>query len=206
MEDNIIKAGGAILIGGKSSRFGSDKASLEFAGETLSVRIYHQLNSILDSVCFISDRKNNSATADLPVFVDIESGVGPLGGLLTALKNCQYPWCFITGCDLPFFDPDLVSYLWQYAHEDPDIIVPVWAENIEPLNAFYHIRCIPAIVDSLAQNRYMVKGFWKNLRVKKVELTDHYSSDDLKKMFFNINTKLALAQALKMVQNDEIPE
>lgn len=203
MKDTTIKASGAIFIGGKSSRFGSDKAHLEFAGEILSIRIYQQLNQILDSVFFISDRMDKSVTDDLPVFVDIRSGVGPLAGLLTALKNSPHPWCFITGCDMPFFNPQLVTYLWQFAGQDQDIIVPVWDQKIEPLSAFYHTRCIPAILNALDQNQFMLKGFWQNLNVTKVDLTKSHSHRDLRRIFFNINTPDALAEAQKLARKDD---
>jgi molybdopterin-guanine dinucleotide biosynthesis protein A len=199
---NEIKASGAILIGGKSSRFGNDKANLIFSGEILAQRTYNRLDRILDDLFFISDQSDKYTDTDFKVYADLGPSIGPLSGLITALKYCRHPYCFVTACDLPFFDERLLNILWQQRKANPDIIAPIWQDKIEPLAAFYHKTCIAAIENALAENRFMMKGFWQNMQVELVDLTRSFSTEELKKMFFNINTVDAYNKAVKMSELD----
>lgn len=73
---------GAVLAGGQSTRFGSDKALAELDGHTLLARAVDTLSGWCEYVV-VAGR----ATAPAPTLPDWpRAGMGPLGGLAAALR------------------------------------------------------------------------------------------------------------------------
>lgn len=89
-----------VLAGGRSRRFGSDKARATVEGVPLVVRVVRRLQLRAPSVHVIADRPDRYADLDLPTLGDLEPGRGPLGGLATALRHASSPWIWIASCDL----------------------------------------------------------------------------------------------------------
>ena len=76
---------GAVLAGGKSSRFGSDKAGALLHGATLLDRAIANLRSICEKVVVVGKEGASVQTvADWP-----QSGMGPLGGVAGALQHAR---------------------------------------------------------------------------------------------------------------------
>jgi molybdenum cofactor guanylyltransferase len=73
---------GVVLAGGKSSRFGSDKALAEFGGRTLLNRAYDTLTGHCELVV-VAGREHGPGRCipDWP-----RAGMGPLGGIAAALR------------------------------------------------------------------------------------------------------------------------
>lgn len=102
---------GAVLAGGRSSRFGSDKALAVMPdGRTL---IEHAVAAIAPHVeaVVICGRAFNDLTglADRPA-----PDMGPLGGLNAALHHASsegYDAVLTTGCDMPLYPAALVEAL-----------------------------------------------------------------------------------------------
>jgi molybdenum cofactor guanylyltransferase len=80
---------GAVLAGGQSSRFGSDKALADLGGQTLLARAVATLEAQCDAVVVVG-----RDTAPVPVGVQFladwpRPGMGPLGGIAAALRHAQ---------------------------------------------------------------------------------------------------------------------
>lgn len=76
---------GAVLAGGRSTRFGSDKALAELRGRTLLSRAVETLEGLCDAVVVIGRE-----TAPAPVLPDWpRAGMGPLGGIAAALHHAR---------------------------------------------------------------------------------------------------------------------
>jgi molybdopterin-guanine dinucleotide biosynthesis protein A len=76
---------GAVLAGGQSSRFGSDKALALFDGQTLLDRAVSALEGLCDAVVVVG-----RTTGPAPVLADRpRAGMGPLGGLAAALHQAR---------------------------------------------------------------------------------------------------------------------
>lgn len=117
---------GVVLAGGRSSRFGSDKALAEIGGRTLLDRALTTLARQCDAVVVAGrDDVPGTALADRP-----RAGMGPLGGLCAALHHgaergfdavLSIP---VDGFDLP---ADLVGELSPapaFAHDAP--VIGLW--------------------------------------------------------------------------------
>ena len=102
---------GAVLAGGKSSRFGSDKGEATLLGRSLLERTREALEEVCADVVICGDSRpsHSSATMVLPDYP--EPDLGPLGGLCAALRHARDQ-----GCDAVLSAP-------VDAHPVPDILV-----------------------------------------------------------------------------------
>jgi molybdopterin-guanine dinucleotide biosynthesis protein A len=148
---------GLVLTGGKSSRMKKDKAALQYHGESQAEICYKLLTDHCEKV-FISTRKEqgfDTCQKSLPQLHDVYSGVGPLGGILTAFQaHANVAW-LVLACDLPFVEHATIAYLIE--NRDPrklataflsstdDLPEPLCAiyepDSIEQLNAFHFRGC-----------------------------------------------------------------
>ena len=82
--NNIL---GTVLAGGKSQRFGEDKSQVKLAGKLL---IDHMLTEIIDEfkeLLIVSNNKISFHNSEkISIIEDYEKGLGPLGGVLSAMK------------------------------------------------------------------------------------------------------------------------
>lgn len=101
---------GAVLAGGRSQRFGSDKAAALYAGRTLIQHAIAAIRPQVDAVV-VCGRQMDGETClpDRPA-----PDLGPLGGLCAALAYAQaqgYDAVLSVGCDTPVLPPDLACRL-----------------------------------------------------------------------------------------------
>jgi molybdenum cofactor guanylyltransferase len=139
-----MKILGAILAGGQSRRFGSDKAVALVDGQHLLDHIVEALRPQVDALV-VAGREwpGIESVADLP-----EVGLGPLGGLAGALffaSQNGFDAVLSSGCDLLGIPPDLAALLG----EGPAIV------DDQPLLGLWPARFADVLIAWLAdrQNR-----------------------------------------------------
>ena len=113
---------GAILAGGHSSRFGSNKALFAPDGETLISKAAGLLRSVAREV-LVSASQTNAGDYDflgLEIVVDQHPDSGPMGGLETFLQRCTTPWLLVLTCDMPFVDKDTLIRMISSLTGEPD--------------------------------------------------------------------------------------
>lgn len=76
-----------ILAGGRSSRFGADKARADIHGRPLILHLADALRPAATAVTVIADRADKFADLGLRTLVDLTPELGPLGGLQAALAD-----------------------------------------------------------------------------------------------------------------------
>ena len=111
------EAVGFVLAGGQSSRMGTDKAFVEFAGRPL---VAHAV-SILDAgglKVFIAGAQSEARSRleqYAPVIPDRKAGLGPLSGICTALASTTAGFGVFMPVDLPLLPASLVLCLLERA-------------------------------------------------------------------------------------------
>jgi molybdopterin-guanine dinucleotide biosynthesis protein A len=97
---------GLVLGGGRSERMGTDKAALAYHGQPQTRRGLDLLAPFC-AQAFVSCRAEQSrepAFAGLPQIHDTFLGLGPMGGILSALRAHPGAAFLVIACDLPFLD------------------------------------------------------------------------------------------------------
>ncbi len=196
-----------ILIGGRSSRLGTDKAFLELGGKTLMRRAADVVRAAFPETRITAVAGNSAQfpiqaiTADVPFIFDLQEGRGPLGGIYAALAHAETPWIFVIACDYPFVSPELIRLLADNISDDFDSTVPEQADGrLQPLCAFYKVVATLPIVEELLESRRVPPPMHEIVEIlyPRVVKFDEYSglagADD---MFRNINTQDDAESAIK---------
>jgi molybdenum cofactor guanylyltransferase len=92
-----------ILAGGKSSRFGTNKALVQVDGQLLIRKLADELSISGWDVTVVSQSERDYRDLGLRGLQDRIQDSGPLVALATALQDCserKERWCLVTSCDL----------------------------------------------------------------------------------------------------------
>jgi molybdopterin-guanine dinucleotide biosynthesis protein A len=149
----VAAIGGIVLAGGRSTRMGRDKASLEWHGRPLVVHVCEQVAAAVDGPVVVVAAAGQSLPA-LPARVEIAEDLvadrGPLEGLrsgLTALA-ARAELAFVTSVDAPHLRPELIHALVGRL-EDADAAMPVTDGLAHPLTAVYRTSLVGLVAELL---------------------------------------------------------
>lgn len=174
---------GIILAGGKSSRFGREKAFLNIEGRPIIEVLVSKLSSVFEEVFIVTNNKKKFGYLNTNIIPDIFPDKGPLGGIHAGLVHSKSPYSFFTACDMPFLNTDVVRNMINEV-EGYDIVVPGVKDRLHPLCAIYSKRCIPVIEDNLKKGNLRVQSIFNELKTK---IIDKMFTEG--RHFININTK-----------------
>jgi molybdopterin-guanine dinucleotide biosynthesis protein A len=179
---------GAVLAGGRSSRLGRDKALLEIRGETLLARAVRTLSSVCDEVIVVGPEERRAVVPAVRVVPDERPGIGPLGGIATALRATAAERLLVVATDMPLLNPDLLRYLLDLSHGS-DVTIPRVDGRTQQLHAVYGRTCLDVIDDQLGHEDYKIDRFFARVRVRVVEEDEIRRIDPDLHSFRNINTE-----------------
>ncbi|MGP1346118.1 MAG: molybdenum cofactor guanylyltransferase [Phycisphaerales bacterium] len=132
-----------ILAGGRSTRFGSDKARATIAGTPMIVRIASRLQQRGHPVTVIAREPDQYADLGLSTIADLIPDQGPLTGLRTALQHrgteAGPGWLVMCSCDLIDLDPAWLEQLESAQRTHPRAIAIAWRDDRwQPFPGLYH--------------------------------------------------------------------
>jgi molybdenum cofactor guanylyltransferase len=189
---------GAVLAGGRSSRFGSPKWRAPLAGAPMGARAVAALAPHTARVIAVASDPSVAALG-VEVWPDLEPGQGPLGGIRTALagaRDLSLAGVFVLACDLPLAGAALVRALIDAAGED-EAVVPLGPSGAEPLCALYRVSALPAVEAALRRGERSPRRLIETLSVRTFPLDRSRTVTGLQDPFLNVNTseRHALAEA-----------
>lgn len=197
---------GFILIGGASSRMGTDKAHLKLAGQTFTERIAAALSSVAGTVRCVGARpaREDCTPGCLMNVPDIHPGWGALGGLYAALAAGNSEWAAIAACDLPFVTGALFMRLVAL-REKFDAVAPVQSDGrAQPLCALYRCqRCLPEAASLIAKGERRPRALLAAVNTRWVTQSDLDDLDGAANFFWNINTPEDYARAQSLVSGGQ---
>ena len=173
-----------------------DKAFLELEGRPLVERSLAVLQTVFTEVLISSNKPELYASYEVPVILDEILDRGPLEGLYQGLKAATYDEVFFVACDMPFLEAELIRLLAKWVPEY-DIVVPRLQSGLNPLHAFYHRRCLPAIKRNLEAGCLKVSDFYPSCSVRYVAETELQNFHNLSQVFCNVNTSEDWSAILK---------
>lgn len=197
IEKKIQGITGIVLAGGKSSRFGSNKALADFNGIPLIERVIGVLKSVFTNLIIITNSPLEYSYLKIPLYQDLVKGLGPVGGIYTGLDAIADGWAFFCACDMPFINRDLVRYITE-VKDGFDAVVPKVDWKIEPLHALYSKRCLPAIKKLIYNEEYQTIKSFKDINVRFIEEDEIRRFDPELKTFLNVNKQDELVSILKI--------
>jgi len=184
--ESAAKLSGVILAGGTSSRFGSDKSQMKLAGKKVLERLLEvfQQFPFQRLVLITSQGKGGDWPKGVIVLPDDQEGLGPIGGITTALRRLPGD-ILVAACDMPLVSVPFIE--WLLGHYDPgvDAVIPRHSKGIEPLLGIYEKSFLPALEKEIGSNRYALHRILKKGRVRYVDVPTDFS---VKREFANVNT------------------
>ena len=186
---------GLILAGGKSSRYGSNKALVEVEGIRLIERAVRVMKAVFQEVILLTNTPADYTFLNLPMVEDIIKGLGPIGGIYTGLETMSEEAGFFVACDMPFLNEALLRHMVE-VREDLDAVVPRMSWMLEPLHAIYTKKCLPVIRTAIDSRDYQILNSFDKIRIKYVDEEELRAFDPKMQSFSNINQPEDLLKCL----------
>ena len=185
---------GLLLVGGKSSRMGEDKASLVYREETPEWKRLHSLLSSLCDAVLLCHRGDQD--------FGVPAVIAPGDGVLKAIHAAQqaYPMAaFLTlACDLPLLEKDTLEHL--ITERDVEADATFFTSSIdllpEPLCCIYEPSIAPTISTAISQNTLKPGTILKTTNTKAVSLKNPHS-------LLNANTKADVVEIHHILNNTQ---
>lgn len=136
--ERMLARAAYVLVGGRSSRFGQDKARFEVGGLPMALRVARAAAEAADAVTLVGPRERY-ADFELPIIDDETPAAGPLSGLVAALGHTSARWTLVAACDLPGLDSAFLELLFRTAESGRvSAVIPVQRDGrVQPLCAVY---------------------------------------------------------------------
>jgi molybdenum cofactor guanylyltransferase len=184
---------GIILAGGNSSRMGTDKGMQLLCGKPLISYAISALAPLCDNI-LISSSSNEYQSFRYRVIPDAIKGIGPMGGLYSAMLQSQTDDNLVLSCDLPFVTEELLAYILQNSF-GYQVAIP-WMGNLhyEPLCGFYSLSVLNEIKRFVQKGNYKLPDLFEEIHINRLVISsdlDCYSEE----LFFNVNSKHDLKTA-----------
>mgnify|MGYP001423012568 FL=1 len=195
---------GVVLAGGKSQRFGEDKCQVKLGDKLLIDYILSEIIDEFKEVLLISNNKikyNNSNKISL--VEDTKRGLGPLGGILTAMKwirqnNKNYKWISTFPSDTPFFKKKILNnFLEEIKDYEGKLFFINSNDTRHNIFGLWSIDLLDRLEKDLDNGERKVEMWANKIGVKSIKM-----KFENKDPFLNINTKEDLTKAKEYLKND----
>ena len=121
----ILRVAGIVLVGGKSTRFGSEKALHPYKGVAMGRHVANAMfNAGINDLYAVGSDQSIAAALGLEYIPDGFADDGPLGALITAMTLIESDLLCVMPCDVPAIRSACIFDLIAAAsHEDFDVSV-----------------------------------------------------------------------------------
>jgi len=196
---------GYILSGGGSTRFGRDKALVEFDGQPMLARMMKLMRSVTKDLKLVAT-PNRYAEFGAQLVADGWPGQGPLGGIITALEDAAQSasrpeWNLIVSCDMPFLTQDWLQFLANRAAKSKaQVVFPHSASGPEPLCACWQTAAASKLRSGFERGVRKVTEGIALLRAEVLDEADWKRFDSEGRLFWNMNTAADYAEAMRILE------
>jgi molybdopterin-guanine dinucleotide biosynthesis protein A len=179
---------GIILSGGRSTRYGRNKALVNIDGVSLIERVIRVMGSIFKHIILITNTPDEYAHLGFPMYRDIIKGLGPIGGVYTGLSVIPNEAGFFVACDMPLLNKALIQYIIENRGRH-DAVVPRINGLVEALHALYTKGCLPVVKRLIDSRQYKTSLILKeaSVSVRYLEEDEIRTFDPDLKSFINVN-------------------
>ena len=199
--NNIL---GAVLAGGKSQRFGEEKSQVKLGDKLLIDYILSEIIEEFKEILVVSNSSIDFRKSEkISVIEDIKKNLGPLGGVLTAMKwvkdnNKDYKWISTFPADTPFFKHSILQKFLQDIQPEESKLFFIKSNNTRHnIFGLWSIDLMDKLEEDLNKGERKVEVWANSIGVKIINI--EFQNED---PFFNINTKEDLEKAKDRLKND----
>ena len=184
----VDSVSGFILAGGQSSRMGQDKAFMQLGGRSLLTHALELARAAAGSAQIVGSAEKFAASGT--VVEDIYPGQGPLSGIHAALAGTSTELNLIMAVDMPFLQPELLSYLVDQARQTTAmVVVPEAGGRLQPLCAIYRQAFAEVAERSLRAGENKIDRLFSQVETRAIEQEDLERNGFTEEMFRNLNTE-----------------
>ena len=195
-----------VLAGGKSQRFGEDKSQVKLKGKMLIDYILSEIIDEFDETLIVTNKPINFIKSN-KIFItkDFKEGLGPLGGILSAMKwikknKKKYQWISTFPSDTPFFTKKELKIFYEKIRIDKSKLFFAKSQKTRHnIFGLWSIDLINRLESDLIAGERKVEVWANSIGVNTIDIK--YKNID---PFFNINTKEDYNKALKIINNDKL--
>ena len=193
----MADAAAVILVGGKSSRMGRAKALLPFDNEPLIAHVVRRLKSWFPEIIVVAAPDQELPELSAVLVRDEIAYQGPVSGIYHGLKAATKDVCFVTSCDAPFLNFELIDHLLEQISEY-DVVVPFWQERFQPLHAIYRTSVVPLLKEQLERGELRPIFLYDKVRTRKIQEAEIRRLDPEGLSFLNMNSPADYDAALQL--------
>ena len=195
---------GVVLAGGKSQRFGEDKTQVKLNNKILIDYILSEIIDQFNEILIISNNQIKfKYSTKISTTKDIIEGLGPLGGILTAMKwiknnKKDYKWISTFPSDTPFFTKNELKIFYEKINIKKNKLFFIKNKNTRHnIFGLWSMDLLDKLESDIQKGERKVELWADSVDVEIINV-DYKEKDP----FFNINTKKDLEKAYKMMEND----
>jgi len=198
---------GIILVGGRSSRMGANKAFLRIplstsggGGKTIIEMMADKMRVAFKEIIIVTNSTESAEEyqgLDARVERDILPDKNSLGGLYSGLVNANSKYSFVVACDMPFINMRLIEYMKNNC-AGFDAIIPRLRTGYETLHSIYSKSCLGPIERQLAQDNLKIRDLFPQIKTNEIGEDTIRRFDPELLSFFNINKADDYQQAVNI--------
>ena len=205
MDHNNILA--VVLAGGKSKRFGRDKSQVKLGNKILIDYILTEIVDFYKDILIVTNEPIKFLDSNkISIANDIKKGLGPLGGIFSAMKwvkdnKKDYKWISTFPIDTPFFKKKHLIKFYKEINLDKSNLFFMKSKN-KRHNIFglWSLELYEKLESALNRGDRKVELWANEIGVKTIDFENENNKDP----FFNINTEEELEIAKKLLNNDKL--
>jgi molybdopterin-guanine dinucleotide biosynthesis protein A len=192
-----------VLAGGQSKRFGCDKSQVKLGKKILIDYILSEIIGDFKEVLIVANNPIDHLTSSKIIKIkDFKKDVGPLGGVLTAMRwivdnNKNYQWISTFPTDTPFFTKQILKEFYEKIDINKNKLI-FMKSNEKRHNIFglWSINLMSQLKNDLDKGSRKVETWANNNDVQIIDMNFEKNNP-----FFNINTQEDLEVAKKILND-----
>ena len=195
---------GVVLAGGKSQRFGQDKSQAKLNDKILIDYILSEIIDEFEEILIVTNASiNYMKSKKISIINDFKEGLGPLGGILSAMKwikkhNKKYEWISSFPSDTPFFTKKELKFFYESIQIKKNKLFFIKSnETRHNIFGLWSLELINQLETDLLKGERKIEDWANSVGVNTINI-EHKNKDP----FFNINTKEDLEKAKDIMKND----
>ena len=203
MDHNNILA--VVLAGGKSKRFGRDKSQVKLGSKILIDYILTEIIDLYKDILIVTNEPIKYLNSNkISITSDIKKGLGPLGGVFTAMKwvkdnKKNYEWISTFPTDTPFFKKEHLNKFYKEINLEKSDLFFMKSKNMRHnIFGLWSIELFQRLEIALDKGDRKVEHWANEIGVKTIDFEHENNKDP----FFNINTEKELETAKKLLNDD----